>query len=131
MIQGAGDRGMGTAGQQGRALRTGGQRNQKRAGSLAFHAGVGGLAFVVGLWGRKLAEGEVTPAWRLKWRHQWGERAPRLRTGGTHALVSSGLRSPRVPNGRRAARVGQRAGLVRGGTREVLKQVLLYLWRSY
>lgn len=67
MTQGAGDRGKGTAGRQGRALRTGGQRNQKRAGYPAFHMGAGGLAFAAGLWGRKLAEGEAPPTGRSKW----------------------------------------------------------------
>ena len=134
MIQGAGDRGKGTAGQRGRALHTAGQRNQKRAGYLAFHKGAGGLVFAAGLWGRKLAEGEVPLAWltwRLKWEDQWGERASTLRTGGTHALVRSELRSHLVPSGRKAARAGRRTGLVKGGTHEVLKRFLPHLRRLY
>ena len=63
MIQSAGDLGKGTAGQPGRAPRTGGQRIQKRAGYLACHMRAGGLAFAAGLWGRKVVEGEVPPAW--------------------------------------------------------------------
>ena len=60
MSQGAGDRGKGTVGQRGRALRTEDQRTQRRAESLAFHMGGEVLAFVVGVWERTR---EVKPKW--------------------------------------------------------------------